>query len=70
MAGVDLCTVQELMGHKTISMILRYAHLSADHKRQAIETLESRFAGKSPANFHNTLLSPSVEQSPKVVSIR
>jgi len=70
MAGVDLRMVQELMGHKTISMTLRYAHLSADHKRQAMEILESWFAGKSPANFHNTLLSPAVEQFPKVVSIR
>jgi integrase len=28
MAGVDLRTVQELMGHKTITMTLRYAHRS------------------------------------------
>ncbi len=27
MAGVDLRTVQELMGHKTIQMTCRYAHL-------------------------------------------
>jgi integrase len=56
MAGVDLRTVQELMGHKTIAMTLRYAHLSPDHKRKAIEILESRFPAKSPANFHNTSL--------------
>ncbi len=54
MAGVDIRTVQELMGHKTIAMTLRYAHLSPDHKRRAIEALESRFLTKSPANFHNT----------------
>jgi|SRR6266850_5567795 len=28
MAGVDLRTVQELMGHKTQAMTLRYSHLS------------------------------------------
>jgi hypothetical protein len=28
MAGVDLKTVQELMGHKTISMTARYARLA------------------------------------------
>jgi integrase len=54
MAGVDIRTVQELMGHKTIAMTLRYAHLSPDHKRKAMEALESRFSAKSPINFHNT----------------
>ena len=32
MAGVDLPTVKELMGHKDITMTLRYTHLSTDHK--------------------------------------
>jgi hypothetical protein len=62
MAGVDIRTVQELMGHKTIAMTLRYTHLSPDHKRRAIEALESRFSAKSPANFHNTpVLAPLSE---------
>jgi hypothetical protein len=39
MAGVDLKTVQELMGHKTIAMTVRYAHLAPTHKLQALETL-------------------------------
>ena len=51
MAGVDLRTVQELLGHKTILMTMRYAHLSADHRRTAVETLERRFPVKSPASF-------------------
>ena len=54
MAGVDIRTVQELMGHKTIAMTLRYSHLSPDHKRKAIQALEARFSEKSPANFHDT----------------
>ena len=28
MAGADLKSVQELMGHKTIAMTMKYAHLS------------------------------------------
>jgi site-specific recombinase XerD len=40
MSGVDLMTVKELLGHKTIKMTLRYAHLSPSHKRKAIEALE------------------------------
>ena len=35
------------------SLTMRYAHLSPDHKRVAMETLESNFSGKSPATFHN-----------------
>ena len=34
MAGVDIRTVQELMGHCTITM--RYAHLSPGHLREAV----------------------------------
>jgi integrase len=40
MAGVDLTTVKELMGHKHIAMTLRYAHLAPGHKRSAIAVLD------------------------------
>ncbi len=39
MAGVDLATVRDILGHKDIKMTLRYAHLSQDHKRQAVNRL-------------------------------
>jgi site-specific recombinase XerD len=39
MAGVDLRTVQELAGHKNISMTCRYAHLAQGHQQAAVETL-------------------------------
>ena len=35
-------------------MTMRYAHISPDHTRAAMETLEQRFSAKSPADFHNT----------------
>jgi hypothetical protein len=31
--------VQELLGHKTISVTARYAHLAPDYKLRALETL-------------------------------
>lgn len=39
MAGVDLNTVRELLGHADIKMTLVYAHLAPEHKRKAIESL-------------------------------
>ena len=42
MAGIDLKTVQELMGHRDIRMTLRYSHLSADHKRRAVEVFDNK----------------------------
>ena len=42
MAGVDLKTVQELLGHKTIEMTIRYSHLSPGHKRRAVEIFDKK----------------------------
>ena len=53
MRGVDLPTVKELLGHKTIAMALRYTHLSSDHKQRAVSTLE-QVSEQSPGNFHHS----------------
>jgi site-specific recombinase XerD len=45
-AGVDLKTVQDLMGHKVIAMTARYAHLSPEHKPSALERLVSGKSGR------------------------
>jgi len=39
MAGVDLRTVAELMGHQQIQMTMRYAHLAPAHALAAVERL-------------------------------
>lgn len=41
MAGVDLRTAAELMGHKRIQMTMRYAHLAPAHKLAAVQKLSS-----------------------------
>jgi len=43
MEGVDLVTVKELLGHKQITTTMRYAHLSNEHKRQALERLQASY---------------------------
>ena len=48
MKGGSLKDVQELLGHKTMTMTLRYAHLSQEHKRKAVNLLNGLTArGKS-----------------------
>jgi site-specific recombinase XerD len=42
MAGVDIRTVQELLGHKTIAMTVRYSHLAPKHTLAAVEKLVTR----------------------------
>lgn len=41
MAGVDIRTVAQLMGHATIQMTMRYAHLAPEHNQGAVEKLVS-----------------------------
>ena len=45
MKGVDLRTVQEVMGHKTLAMTLRYAHLSPGHQLDAVRRLDEARTG-------------------------
>jgi integrase len=45
MAGVDLATLKELMGHSHITITMRYIHPTPEHKREAIRKLE-RFNGE------------------------
>lgn len=38
-AGVPLNTIRELLGHGSLTMTLRYAHLAPDQRREAVERL-------------------------------
>jgi len=51
MKGVDLRTVQELMGHKTIQMTVRYAHLAPQHRLAAVQRLcDTEAVQKTPSD--------------------
>ncbi|MBZ5515124.1 MAG: site-specific integrase [Acidobacteriia bacterium] len=39
MKGVELPTIKDLLGHTTINMVLRYAHLAPGYLRKAVEAI-------------------------------
>jgi site-specific recombinase XerC len=67
MKGVDLRTVQELMGHKTIQMTVRYAHLAPQHRLAAVQRLCDTEAVQTVASDTTTdtgLKSDLIAESP------
>jgi site-specific recombinase XerD len=42
MKGIDLRTVQELLGHKSIVQTMKYAHLAQDHRQAAAEKMNKK----------------------------
>lgn len=63
-AGVDLPTIQEISGHKTLTMVLRYAHVHGKHIDKAIATIgrttpeprENKPAGTTSQELHKPKL--------------
>jgi site-specific recombinase XerD len=57
MAGVDLLTVASLLGHRTLQMVKRYAHLAPEHQADAVARLVApdRRMLHSPANQTDTV---------------
>ena len=64
MAGVDLVTVKELLGHKTINMTNRYTHLAQEHKAQAVAKLEDRYkAGENETQSQSAIVSTELKEA-------
>jgi integrase len=62
MRGGTLKDVQEVLGHKTMTMTLRYAHLSQEHKKKAVNRLNGLTAIKKE-ECHKTVTSSPVPLS-------
>jgi integrase len=54
MAGVDITTVSRLLGHKSLTMTLRYSHLAPSHMIKAVDILHSTLTRKSSAQKLHT----------------
>ena len=46
MSGANLSTIAEILGHKTLAMVKRYSHLTANHTVE----LAAQMAEKLPTN--------------------
>ena len=47
MNGVQIRTIAEILGHKTLSMVQRYTHLSAEHLSDVIDMNNKMFGNRS-----------------------
>ena len=61
MRGAPLKAIQELLGHATIEMTMRYAHLSPDARREVVRLLD----GDPPESHGKTVAKQGEEKKPK-----
>jgi site-specific recombinase XerD len=45
MNGATLAEIAEVLGHKTLAMVKRYAHLSQAHTTRVVESMNARLFG-------------------------
>ncbi len=69
MAGVDLRTVAELLGHRTLQMVMRYSHLAPEHQASAVDRLVVPGNGRDTKADTKTI-QPKRSQQGKTVNIR
>ncbi len=65
MAGVDLRTVAELLGHRTLQMVMRYSHLAPEHQASAVDRLVPGFGGRVATNRRPENLEQEHPNNPK-----
>ena len=66
MNGVDIKSVQELLGHASLAMTMKYAHLAPDHRLRAIKTLDLAFQTDTNTDtVENSMPNPSSQTTVK-----
>ena len=68
-SGFNLKNIQDLLGHKTMTFTLRYAHLIQEHKRKAVNLLNGLTAsGNENSDCHKAVTFPHQEESARFVT--
>ncbi len=57
--GATLQEVKDLLGHSSLAMVMRYAHLSPEHLRKAVARLEGVLIEPSSIEAHTPNLQPN-----------
>jgi integrase len=66
MRGASLKEVQEILGHKTMTMTLRYAHLGEEQKRKAVGLLNGLTSSIKSDMSQSVTSAPSTKIDPTV----
>ena len=64
--GGSLKDVQEILGHKSMTMTLRYAHLTQESKRKAVNLLGKLTAFEASGDCHKTVTFADVTETATV----
>ncbi|MCL4322041.1 MAG: site-specific integrase [Deltaproteobacteria bacterium] len=64
MKGVDLAAVQKLLGHKSITMTMRYAHLAPGHVKKAVSVLDEKMSS-ADLKIHNSF---TIDEEGKILN--
>jgi hypothetical protein len=66
MVGVDLRTVAELLGHRTLQMVMRYLHLAPEHQASAVDRLVTFRGHSGHLNGHQSVFKKSTQIGPNI----
>ncbi len=58
MRGASMKELQEILGHKSMTMTMRYAHLSQEHKKKAVNLLDGLTAATCHKMSQNSAVTP------------
>jgi len=63
--GATLPEVKDLLGHSSLAMVMRYAHLSPEHLRSAVGRLDGMLLASTSAH-ENEVTHEAIEFQPTV----